>query len=207
MRGIGKFFFPSGPANRTLRPFAPPPRNPTMPAELMIRPCADADIPAIAAIYGHHVRHGVASFETEAPTEPEMRRRRNEILGKGLPYLVAERDGVLLGYAYAGTYRPRAAYRDTVENSIYLRPDAMGQGVGKRLLAALVAACDALDLRQMIAVVGDSGNHASIRLHQACGFRLVGVLQAVGYKHGRWLDSVLLQRCLGQGDTAPPPAR
>jgi phosphinothricin acetyltransferase len=178
-----------------------------MTTELLIRPCEAADIPAITAIYGHHVRTGVASFETEAPAEAEMRRRRDDILGKGLPYLVAERGGLLVGYAYAGTYRPRAAYRDTVENSIYLRPDTMGQGIGKRLLPALVAACEALDLRQMIAVVGDSGNHASIRLHQSCGFRLVGILESVGYKHGRWLDSVLLQRRLGRGDTAPPTPR
>ncbi|MGE0416571.1 MAG: N-acetyltransferase family protein [Acetobacteraceae bacterium] len=178
-----------------------------MTTDLLIRPCHSTDITAIAAIYGHHVRTGVASFETEAPSEAEMARRRDDILGKGLPYLTAERDGVVVGYAYAGTYRPRAAYRDTVENSIYLRPETMGQGIGKRLLPALVSACEALDLRQMVAVVGDSGNHASIRLHQACGFRLVGVLEAVGYKHGRWLDSVLLQRRLGRADAAPPSRR
>ncbi len=164
-------------------------------------------MPAITAIYGHHVRHGFASFETEPPVLEDMLLRRTDVTGKGLPYLVAERDGVILGYAYAGTYRPRAAYRDTVENSIYLRPDTLGQGIGRLLLPALVAECEARDLRQMIAVIGDSGNTASIRLHEACGFRMVGVLEAVGYKLGRWLDSVLMQRRLGQGPSAPPLVR
>jgi len=172
-----------------------------------IRPCHEPDMPAIAGIYAHHVLHGFASFETEPPSLAEMIRRRADIAAKGLPYLVAERGGIILGYAYAGTYRPRAAYRDTVENSIYLRHDTAGQGIGGHLLPALVAACEACDLRQMIAVIGDSGNEASIRLHQRCGFRLVGILEAVGYKHGRWLDSVLMQRHLGRGDTAPPPER
>lgn len=162
---------------------------------------------AITAIYAHHVRHGFASFETEPPAEAEMRRRRMDVLGKDLPYLVAERDGVVLGYAYAGTYRPRAAYRDTVENSIYIRPDATGQGVGRLLLPALVAACEARDLRQMIAVIGDSGNQPSIRLHASCGFRMIGVLEAVGFKLGRWLDSVLMQKRLGSGADVPPRSR
>ncbi len=164
-------------------------------------------MPAITAIYGHHVRHGFASFETEPPVLEDMLLRRTDVTGKGLPYLVAERDGAILGYAYAGTYRPRAAYRDTVENSIYLRPDTVGQGIGRLLLPALVAECEARDLRQMIAVIGDSGNTASIRLHESCGFRMVGVLEAVGYKLGRWLDSVLMQRRLGQGPSAPPLVR
>lgn len=162
---------------------------------------------AVTAIYGHHVRHGFASFETDPPTLEEMLRRRADVTGKGLPYLVAEREGAILGYAYAGTYRPRAAYRDTVENSIYLRPDTVGQGIGRLLLPALVAECEARDLRQMVAVIGDSGNEASIRLHASCGFRMVGVLEAVGYKLGRWLDSVLMQRRLGQGPSAPPLVR
>jgi L-amino acid N-acyltransferase YncA len=174
---------------------------------ITIRDSQDSDVPAIAAIYAHHVLHGVASFETEPPSIAEMIRRRADILAKGFPYLIAEQDGAILGYAYAGPYRPRAAYRDTVENSIYLRPDAAGHGIGRQLLPALVTACESRDLRQMIAVVGDSGNHASIRLHERCGFRLVGVLEAVGYKHGRWLDSVLLQRRLGCGDTALPAPR
>ena len=170
----------------------------------LIRPCLPSDMPAITAIYGHHVRFGFASFETEPPGLAEMTRRREDVLGKGLPYLVAEQDGVVLGYAYAGTYRPRAAYRDTVENSIYIRDDAVGQGVGRALLPALVAECEARDVRQMIAVIGDSGNQASIRLHASCGFRMVGVLEAVGFKLGRWLDSVLMQKRLGRGADAPP---
>ena len=169
-----------------------------------IRPSRDADLDAITAIYGHHVRHGTASFETEPPPVEEMRRRRSELLSRGFPYLAAEADGVVLGYAYAGPYRPRAAYRDTTENSVYVRPDTIGQGVGTLLLRALIAECEALGLRQMVAVVGDSANTASIRLHERCGFRLVGVLEAVGYKHGRWLDSVLLQRALGDGGSTPP---
>jgi phosphinothricin acetyltransferase len=126
------------------------------------------------------------------------------VLAKGLPYIVAADADAVLGYAYAGTYRPRAAYAHTVENSVYLRPDAVGQGIGRRLLAALIEACEARGLRQMIAVVGDSANAASIRLHERLGFRRVGVLTHVGYKHGRWLDSVLLQRTLGVGANAPP---
>lgn len=178
-----------------------------MTAPPTIRPCQEADMPAITTIYGHHVRHGFASFETDPPALEDMLRRRSDVIGKGLPYLVAEREGAILGYAYAGIYRPRAAYRDTVENSIYLRPDTVGQGIGRLLLPALVAECEARDLRQMVAVIGDSANIASIRLHEACGFRMVGVLEAVGYKLGRWLDSVLMQRRLGQGPSAPPLVR
>ncbi len=126
---------------------------------------------------------------------------------EGYPYLVAERDGRVVGYAYAGAYRPRAAYRDTVENSVYLHPDAIGLGIGSLLLAALVTACEARGFRQMVAVVGDSANLPSIRLHERHGFRRVGTLEAVGHKHGRWLDTVLLQRRLGAGDTAPPMRR
>jgi phosphinothricin acetyltransferase len=159
---------------------------------------------AIAAIYGHHVRHGTASFETEPPDVAELRRRRAAMIEAGFPYLVVEEAGIVQGYAYAGPYRPRAAYRDTVENSVYLRPEAAGRGLGGLLLGALIEACGAMGLRQMVAVVGDSANQASIRLHERLGFRRVGVFQAVGYKHGRWLDTVLLQRSLGPGDGAPP---
>lgn len=172
-----------------------------------VRPATDGDMEAIAAIYGHHVLHGTASFETEPPGTEEMARRRAALLAQGYPYLVAERDGVVIGYAYASAYRPRAAYRDTVENSVYLRPDAAGRGVGSLLLAALVEACEARGYRQMIAVVGDSANAASVRLHERHGFRLVGTLRSVGHKHGRWLDTVLLQRTLGAGDAAPPQPR
>ncbi|WP_149536644.1 GNAT family N-acetyltransferase [Siccirubricoccus phaeus] len=170
-----------------------------------IRPSADADVAAIAAIYGHHVLHGTASFETEPPGEEEMRRRWADVLARGLPYLVAEDgDGTVLGYAYASAYRPRAAYRNTVEDSVYVRHDIVGRGVGRLLLAGLIARCEALGLRQMVAVVGDSANLASVRLHEAFGFRLIGRLSAVGRKHGRWLDSVLLQRTLGEGDRTDP---
>lgn len=169
-----------------------------------IRPSIADDIDAIAAIYTHHVRHGSASFETEPPTPQEMAHRREALLAQAYPHLVAEWDGEIVGYAYAGVYRPRAAYRDTVENSVYLRPDVIGQGVGSLLLAALIAACEACGFRQMIAVVGDSANTPSIRLHMRYGFERIGTLRSVGYKHGRWLDTVLLQRTLGAGDTAPP---
>ncbi len=175
-------------------------------SSVIVRPNREEDMPAIAAIYGHHVRHGTASFETDPPDLAEMLRRRADILAKRFPYLTAEADGTVIGYAYASTYRPRAAYRDTVENSVYLHPDAIGRGAGRRLLEALVQDCEERDLRQMIAVVGDRANVASIRLHERCGFRLVGVLQDVGFKHGRWLDTVLLQRRLGRGNGAPPSA-
>jgi phosphinothricin acetyltransferase len=164
-------------------------------------------MPAITAIYAHHVLHGAASFETDPPSLEEMCRRQADILGKDLPYLVAVNDDAIAGYAYAGTYRPRAAYRDTVENSVYLHRDLAGRGIGTRLLNALIDDCEARDLRQMIAVIGDSANVASIRLHLRCGFRDVGTLTSVGHKHGRWLDSVLMQRMLRHGDTTPPMVR
>jgi phosphinothricin acetyltransferase len=161
---------------------------------------------AVTAIYAHHVLHGVASFETEAPTAADMRRRRGGVVAKGLPYLVATatEDDSVLGYAYASLYRLRAAYANTVENSVYVRPDAIGRRIGQRLLTALIDACETSGLRQMVAVVGDSANIASIRLHEKLGFRRVGVLSNVGFKHGRWLDSVLLQRRLGEGAHTPP---
>lgn len=174
---------------------------------ITLRAVEDGDMAAITAIYRHHVLHGAASFETEPPLVKEMQRRCHVLLQQGYPYLVAEQGGEVRGYAYAGPYRPRAAYRDTVENSIYLRPDTIGRGIGSLLLAALVEACERIGYRQMVAVVGDSANTASIRLHQRHGFRLVGTLQSVGYKHGRWLDSVLLQRSLNVGDTVPPVPR
>ncbi len=174
------------------------------PPEAIIRPATGDDLTAVAAIYARHVRDGTASFELEPPSEGEMRRRHADLLARGYPYLVAEAGGKVLGYAYAGPYRLRPAYRDTVENSVYLRSDAAGRGLGTRLLEALIAACAARGFRQMVAVVGDSANLASIRLHERAGFRSVGVLRSVGFKHGRWLDTVLLQRALGAGDAAPP---
>jgi L-amino acid N-acyltransferase YncA len=173
---------------------------------LSIRPATPADIPAIALIYGDAVVNGTASWEIEPPGEAELLRRYEALLAGGYPYLVAERDERLLGYAYAGAYRPRPAYRATVENSIYIAPDAQGSGVGSALLAALVEDCTARGFRQMIAVIGD-GTGASIgsrRLHERAGFRLIGVAEKVGFKHGRWLDQMLMQKELGEGDRAPP---
>ncbi|CAN7694897.1 GNAT family N-acetyltransferase [Bosea sp. LjRoot9] len=173
---------------------------------LSIRPARPADIPAITAIYAQAVLHGTASWEIEPPDEAEMLRRQEAILAGGYPYLVAERDGALLGYAYAGAYRPRPAYRATVENSIYIAPAAQSSGVGGALLAALIEACATRGFRQMIAVIGD-GTGASIgsrRLHERAGFRLIGVAEKVGYKHGRWLDQMLMQKELGEADRVPP---
>ncbi|MDR6874730.1 phosphinothricin acetyltransferase [Bosea sp. BE125] len=173
---------------------------------LSIRPARPTDIPAITAIYAHAVLHGTASWEIEPPDEAEMLRRQQAILAGGYPYLVAEHDRALLGYAYAGAYRPRPAYRATVENSIYVAPAAQGSGVGSALLAALIEACAARGFRQMIAVIGD-GTGASIgsrRLHERAGFRLIGVAEKVGYKHGRWLDQMLMQKEVGEADRAPP---
>jgi L-amino acid N-acyltransferase YncA len=176
------------------------------PTDMQIREAADADIPTITAIYAHAVHHGRASFETEAPDEAEIARRRAAIVSLGLPYLVAELPAAgVVGYAYAGPYRPRPAYRFSLENSIYIAPDRQGAGIGAALLPALITRTEALGYRQMIAVIGDSANHASIRLHARCGFVHVGVLPAVGWKHGQWLDTVLMTRALGPGDAQPPP--
>jgi phosphinothricin acetyltransferase len=173
---------------------------------MLIRDAADADIPAITAIYAHAVLNGRASFETEAPDEAEIARRRLRVVSLGLPYLVAALpDAGVVGYAYAGPYRPRPAYRFSLENSIYIAPDRQGAGIGRALLPALIARSEALGYRQMIAVIGDSANHASIRLHARCGFVHAGVLSSVGWKHGRWLDTVLMTRALGPGDAQPPP--
>jgi len=169
-----------------------------------VRPVRAGDLPAITRIYGHHVRHGLASFEEEAPDESEMGRRQAALLAQGYPYLVAELDGHVVGYGYVGPYRPRPAYRWTVENSIYLAPDRHGRGIGAALLAALIQAATARGYRQMVAVIGDTANTPSIRLHAKLGFRLVGSLEGVGFKHGRWVDSVLMQRALGPGTGTPP---
>jgi L-amino acid N-acyltransferase YncA len=172
---------------------------------ITIRPASVTDIPAITRIYAHAVEHGTASFELTPPDEAEMTHRMNDLLGKGYPYLVAEDGGMLAGYAYAGPYRTRPAYRPTVENSVYIAHDQHRRGVGRALLAALIEACAACGFRQMIAVIGDSHRQAaSIRLHQALRFRHVGILEDVGFKHGRWLDSVLMQRSLGPGSTKNP---
>lgn len=164
------------------------------------------DIPSITAIYAHHVRHGLASFEWEAPTEAEMARRMKDLRcgERPYPYLVVERDHALLGYAYVGPYRTRAGYCYAVEDSVYIKPGCQGQGLGKLLLAALLKESSHLGFRQMIAVIGDSRNQASIALHLALGFDHAGTLQNVGFKAGQWLDVILMQRALGAGATIPP---
>ena len=163
----------------------------------MIRSSTAADVPAITAIYAHHVLTGTASFETDAPDEQEIGRRRGDVLARGLPYLVAEIDGQVAGYAYAGVYRPRFAYRFTVENSVYVHPELRRHGIGRALMAPLIEGCERAGARQIVAVIGDSANTASIRLHECFGFRHVGVLRGVGFKFNRWLDTVLMQRELG----------
>jgi L-amino acid N-acyltransferase YncA len=173
--------------------------------DLSLRDSTEADVPAIARIYGHWVSHGVASFETEPPGAAEMARRRDAILAGGYPYLVAvDGAGAVLGYAYAGPYRARPAYRFTVENSIYVAPEAGRRGIGRLLLPALVERCTARGYRLMVAVIGDSANAGSIGLHATCGFAHAGLLPAVGWKHGRWVDSVLMTLPLGAGASAPP---
>src|SRR5665647_1636126 len=170
-----------------------------------IRPAKITDIPAITRIYAHAVEFGTASFELAPPDETEMARRMNELMGRGFPYIVAEIAGILAGYAYAGPYRARPAYRFTVEDTVYIAPDMQRRGLGRVLLAALIEAAEAGGYRQMIAVIGDSTRQApSIGLHEALGFRHVGILDHVGFKHGRWLDSVLMQRALGPGATTNP---
>jgi len=171
-----------------------------------VRDSVEDDMPEIAAIYAHHVTHGLASFEEEPPDAAEMGRRRKELLGRGYPYLVAASGaaGGVVGYAYAGPYRTRSAYRFSVENSVYVAPAATRRGLGRELLTALIDRCTAAGFRQMIAVIGDSGNAGSIGLHQALGFRRVGVLTAVGFKQGRWVDCVLMQAALGPGASIDP---
>jgi L-amino acid N-acyltransferase YncA len=170
---------------------------------LLIRPSLPADVPAITAIYAYNVLHGTGTFELEAPDEAEMARRLDDVLGKDLPWLVAEAEGRVLGYAYANHFRPRRAYRFCLEDSIYLHPDARGQGVGRILLAELLTRCEVQGARQMLAVIGDSANTGSIGVHAALGFEHTGVLKASGWKFGRWLDVVLMQRSLGTGSSTP----
>jgi L-amino acid N-acyltransferase YncA len=172
-------------------------------AALVIRPSIGTDLPALMRIYGHAVRHGTGTFELEAPDEAEMARRRDDVLGKGLPWLVAERDGNVLGYAYANHFRPRRAYRFCLEDSIYLDPAARGHGIGRLLLAELLAQCEARGARQMLAVIGDSANAGSIGVHRACGFTDAGSFKSAGWKFERWVDVVLMQRSLGPGDAKP----
>lgn len=169
-----------------------------------IRDSVESDIPAITAIYAHWVTHGRASFELSPPAEEEMARRRLAVLEGGYPHLVAEHEGEVVGYSYATAYRPRPAYRFTVENSVYVRPGGVRRGAGKALLEALIEECTARDFRLMVAVIGDSANEPSIGLHAAAGFHHVGVLPGIGWKHEHWLDTVLMARALGPGQTTPP---
>jgi phosphinothricin acetyltransferase len=170
----------------------------------LVRNATVADIPAIAKIYAHHVLHGLASFEEVPPDEAEMQRRFEDVKARGLPYFVAEAEGAVRGYAYASPFRLRTAYRFTVEDSVYLHHDWHRRGLGRLLLNAVVEACTAKGMRQMIAVIGDSGNDGSIGLHKACGFRMSGTFHSTGFKFGRWVDSVMMQRALGPGDSSLP---
>ena len=165
---------------------------------------AAADIAGIAAVYAHHVRFGLGTFEEVPPDETEMARRHAQVTALGLPYLVARRGPEILGFAYAGLYRPRSAYRYTTEDSVYVAPGAIRRGVGHALLAEIVARCAAAGYRQMVAVIGDRDNLPSISLHRRSGFHEVGVAAGVGFKAGRWVDTVLMQRALGPGSTCPP---
>jgi L-amino acid N-acyltransferase YncA len=169
-----------------------------------IRPAGPGDVAAITRIYGEAVANGTASFEIEPPTEAEMARRLEALVAKNFPYVVAERAGVVAGYAYAGPYHTRPAYRWSIEDSVYVAPEFQRQGLGRLLLARLIADAEARGFRQMIAVIGDSANAGSIELHAAAGFRRIGAVQSVGFKHGRWLDCVLMQRPLGRGDATAP---
>ena len=171
---------------------------------LLLRPSTSADLPAVTAIYGWNVLNGTGTFELEAPDAPEIARRRDDVLSKGLPWLVAERHGVVLGFAYANHFRPRRAYRFCLEDSVYLAADAKGQGLGRLLLAELLARCEAAGARQMLAVIGDSANLGSIGVHRTLGFEPIGVMKAAGWKFERWLDVVLMQKSLGQGAETVP---
>ena len=178
--------------------------KPNFAESLTIRPSTDADLVAIQAIYEVAVLQGTGTFETEAPSREEMARRRTEVLSRNLPWLVAEAGGRVLGYAYANYFRPRLAYRFCLEDSIYLHPQAQGMGLGKLMLAELIARCEQLGARQMLAVIGDSENHGSIGIHRSLGFKPSGVLENAGWKFGRWLDVVMMQRQLGQGAQGSP---
>ena len=170
----------------------------------LIRPSQTADVPRLTAIYAHHVVHGNGSFELSAPDESEMVRRRTAVLDNGQPFLVAEVDGAVMGYAYANLFRPRPAYRFLVENSVYIDHAAQRLSLGRALMAELIQRCEAQGARQMIAVIGDSANLGSIRLHKSLGFEQVGLIRSSGWKHQRWLDTVMMQRPLGLGDLTTP---
>lgn len=171
--------------------------------ELTVRPSVENDVPAMLAIYAHHIKNGLGAFDPEPMHDEDIKRRRKNMLRRRLPHLVAERDGVVVGYAYAVPFRKRPAYRYAVKHSIYVHPDHLHSGIGRVLLPALIDACSAAGFRQMFAYV-DAENVPSQNLHEAFGFRRVGMLEGVGYKFGRWTDSLLMQRALGPGSTTPP---
>ena len=171
--------------------------------ELTVRPSVENDVPPMLAIYAHHIKNGLGAFDPEPMHDEDIKRRRKNMLRRRLPHLVAERDGVVVGYAYAVPFRKRPAYRYAVKHSIYVHPDHLHSGIGRVLLPALIDACSAAGFRQMFAYV-DAENVPSQNLHEAFGFRRVGMLEGVGYKFGRWTDSLLMQRALGPGSTTPP---
>ena len=170
----------------------------------IIRSSLDQDLPAITAIYAHHVMHGTGTFETDAPSVADMTNRRAEVLSRGLPYLVAEHDGAIAGFAYGNWFKPRPAYRYSVEDSIYIAPDLQGKGLGRALLAELMARFEAVGIRKVMAIVGDSANTGSVGIHLALGFTQVGIVDSCGWKFGAWRDIVIMQKTLGVGNTQPP---
>ncbi len=169
-----------------------------------IRPSRDEDLPAITAIYAHHVLHGTGTFETDPPSAADMAARRADVLGRGLPYLVAEEQGEILGFAYANWFKPRPAYRFSAEDSIYVADAARGRGLGRLLLDALCEAAEAAGVRKLLAVIGDSANAGSVGVHRAAGFTEIGVMRSVGWKFGAWRDVVLMEKPLGAADTTAP---
>lgn len=175
-----------------------------MPTAPLVRPSRDEDLAAITTIYQHHVLHATGTFETEPPSEADMRARRADVLGKGLPYLVVEVDGLVAGFAYCQWFKPRPAYRFSAEDSIYLAADQAGKGLGKLLLSALALDAERVGVRKLIAVIGDSANAGSVGVHRTLGFNHVGVLKSSGWKFGQWLDVVLMEKALGAGDTTAP---
>jgi phosphinothricin acetyltransferase len=179
--------------------------GPVIPMPL-IRPSTEQDLPAVTHIYAHHVLHGTGTFETTPPTQEEMAARRADVLSKGLPWLVVEDGDQVLGYAYGNWFKPRPAYRFSVEDSIYLAPEAAGRGLGRALLAELLATLERGGIRKVMAVIGDSANAGSIGVHRALGFEQVGTVPSCGWKFGRWLDIVMMQRAIGEGDRTPPEA-
>jgi phosphinothricin acetyltransferase len=175
-------------------------------AAVEVRDATEADMPTVQAIYAHHVLHGLATFEEVPPSVDEMLARRTSVLHAGLPYLAARIDGRVVGYAYATAYRPRPAYRHSIEDSVYVAQGSSGRGIGGALLQTLIDRCELGPWRQMLAVIGNSGNTGSIALHRRLGFQPIGTLHAVGFKLGRWVDTVLMQRALGDGDRSAPSA-